>query len=343
MTNFKQFNPTKNNMLGDAFYEVSAFLQQGARVRGVLSSSAFNKLMYQVTTMTTALAEMMEEKDDSYEMQDGSLVDLKGSLSNIMTRRDMGIYALGTDLARYISKSAVVIISSTSAYNIPVEYCYRTIQLTDVSSTVLWSLPVNADNTMWVKLKNACTNENGKIRITNEVDRSIVVLSPNEEIVVYYDGSRWRGKKIPDMESIALPTLTAANEKLFINNTNSGVEWAKGFSLKYVSRTSSGTETYTGVGFKPNALITVALAKTLASWGHHRLSVGFTDFVSQGVVSVGQQRSDEEFPDMDLSSDRVTGAGSAIGVVQAATNDGCTIQWTITSGATITAFFLYMR
>jgi hypothetical protein len=349
MTNFRQFDEAKNNMLGDSFYQNSSFRLRGGQVKGLLSSSAFNKLMYQVSTMTTAIATMMETKDPSYIMEDDSLSTLTTNLANIMTVKDMGIYALGTDLANYISKSAVIIVTN-SDYTILSSDCYKTIQLINATETKYFAPPIPATNQMWVKLKNACTDVNGKIQIMEDVDGETVILTPNEEIVIYYDGSAWRGKKIADSATSAVPVLTLPNEKLFINADASGAEWSKGISMQLFTRSNSADTAdiaYTGVGFKPSAVICVTLS-ALSVYGVTVLGVGMSDFLQQGCYNMATLSSDEEIPGGSFSSTKIVGLDDAYnwypsGVLLSADDDGCTIRWTKRRAGTINGALLFFR
>jgi hypothetical protein len=364
-TDFLQFDPSKNNMVSSLLWLSNTFRLQGGS-RGILSSSSFNKLAYQSSTMIAALAQMMEAKGDGtapvteqpYDMLDSDVATLRDNLSNIMTRKDMAVYALITQLSGYIAKAAVLI--KTTTYGCVADDYYKVIQLQSATSEITITQPAGI-NGGWIKFKNACTDLDGKLRLGAPVDGATVILDQYEEIVVYYDGSMWRGKKIADSSATALPGLTEPNEKLFIDAAGSGVEWDKGYTVKGFSKnildvSTTSPTAYTGAGFKPSLVIIVCGIAHDAGLGEgaSKFSVGASDALFQGAVSGGaywaENRDVTQF-DVTLSAlvDMTYNAGlpGQTGTVSSFDDDGVSLNWTRSGPANgsgnIQGFIIYIR
>lgn len=205
MGTFLQFDPAKNNMQTDAVYSASSFRAQGAQT-GIASSSAFNKLIYQLSTMTTALADMMVAK--GYTIDDASLTTLTTQLENIMTLADMSSYASKTDLDSYIAKAAVVI--KTSSYIILTTDMYKTLEANS-SGTLTFTLPAytTVANGAWIKIKNVGT---GVLTLSGLIDGAASKdLNQYEEITVYSDGVSWRGKVIASTSALSFDASLTEN------------------------------------------------------------------------------------------------------------------------------------
>lgn len=352
-TNFLQFNPTKNNMLSDFLWSVNVFRTQGA-TKGKASSSGFNKFAYQASTMVAALAQMMEQKgagtaepSDEYDMSDSNIITLKNNLANLMTRADMADYVLATALNSYIAKSAVTKI--TAGYAMTETDFYKTIQLQTATTTVLVTPPASAVDGAWVKLKNACTDPNGKLQFNALVDGETLTLENNEEVVVYFDGTAYHGKKISD--GSGMPSPGEANEKMFTNDAGTGVEWDKGFDLELFSKNmedSGSTVNYTNCSFRPSVVIVFAYASGMLSSGTC-LSIGVSNFINQFTAAMSTYYSDEEIPGGNYNNDAVAVLGGAsqnqIGKVAAALANGVSITWAKTGSpsGTIMGAILYLR
>lgn len=205
MGTFLQFDPAKNNMQTDAVYSASSFRAQGAQT-GIASSSAFNKLIYQLSTMTTALADMMVAK--GYTIDDASLTTLTTQLENIMTLADMSSYASKTDLDSYIAKAAVVI--KTTSYIILTTDMYKTLEANS-SGTLTFTLPAytTVANGAWIKIKNVGA---GILTLSGLVDGAASInLNQWEEITVYSDGVSWRGKVIASTSALSFDASLTEN------------------------------------------------------------------------------------------------------------------------------------
>lgn len=85
--NILQWNPAKNNQESDASYSADS-MRTGGAVPGIFAKELANKLFYQVTTMCSALGEMMSNK--GYAISDSDLTALITELSNILTKADFG-------------------------------------------------------------------------------------------------------------------------------------------------------------------------------------------------------------------------------------------------------------
>ncbi len=105
-TNFVQVNPTVANQENDAAYQADSFVTGGAASGSVFDSITANKLFYQLSTMTAALAQMMKNK--GYSLLDGTTpVTPVGSPSAAVT-------ALATVLANLLTGADLVVSAVVS-------------------------------------------------------------------------------------------------------------------------------------------------------------------------------------------------------------------------------------
>ena len=87
-TNFLLWNPSKNNQLTDSGYENNIMRSEGAPVGQILPSELANKLFYQCSLMSKAIADMMVKK--GFDMPDTNLTFLVNALSHILTDYNIG-------------------------------------------------------------------------------------------------------------------------------------------------------------------------------------------------------------------------------------------------------------
>jgi hypothetical protein len=87
-TNFLLWNPSKNNQLTDLGYENNIMRSEGAPVGQILPSELANKLFYQCSLMSKAIADMMVKK--GFDMPDTNLTFLVNALSHILTDYNIG-------------------------------------------------------------------------------------------------------------------------------------------------------------------------------------------------------------------------------------------------------------
>jgi hypothetical protein len=80
-TNFVQVNPTVANQENDAAYQADSFVTGGAASGSVFDSITANKLFYQLSTMTAALAQMMKNK--GYSLLDGTTPVIPSTFINL--------------------------------------------------------------------------------------------------------------------------------------------------------------------------------------------------------------------------------------------------------------------
>jgi hypothetical protein len=189
---FLQWNPEKNNMLSTTDYENHSIREDGIEsgVRTPAPSNLHNKLYYQVSTMCAAIGEMMKAK--GYTVSDASLVDLITVLSNILTDADMSGYVTTGDLAGYIAKAAVV--TKTTDYTVQTSDFYKTLQA-NKATAVGFTLPAYSAvaNGAWIKFKNVGA---GALTLVSTIDGSAnPVLYQYDEVIIYSDGTSWRGKR----------------------------------------------------------------------------------------------------------------------------------------------------
>lgn len=85
-TNFLQFNPMQANQETDAEYVSDSTRTDGAGVGAIFPSMSANKTLYQVTTMTAALGQMLANK--GFSVSDASYSALVAQLANILTTAD---------------------------------------------------------------------------------------------------------------------------------------------------------------------------------------------------------------------------------------------------------------
>lgn len=85
--NILQWNPAKNNQESDASYSADS-MRTGGAVPGIFAKELANKLFYQVTTVCSALGEMMSNK--GYTISDADITVLITALANILTKADFG-------------------------------------------------------------------------------------------------------------------------------------------------------------------------------------------------------------------------------------------------------------
>jgi len=100
---FYQFDTGQQNMLDTFDYSSSATRTVGVG-RGLASSMLHNKIFFQVSTITSALAEAMKNK--GYDMLDPDATNcwstIVAQFANIMTQADMGSYATQSWVQTYV-------------------------------------------------------------------------------------------------------------------------------------------------------------------------------------------------------------------------------------------------
>lgn len=122
-----------------------------------------------------------------------------------------------------------------------------------------------------------------------------------------------------------------------------------GFKVGSFTRSTtdaSGTQTITGVGFKPKAIAVLSVISAKAG----RMSIGFSSGgIHKGVYDVHNAVADSFSATDSLIHIRQASAGAAsyTGVLQSFDNDGFTIAWTkgtsIVDGETITVQYLVFK
>lgn len=84
--NFLVWNPTAANQETDTAYAADTQRSGGAASGSIFPSPTANKLFYQCSSMITALAQMMANKN--YNMSDANQANLIAALTNIVTKAD---------------------------------------------------------------------------------------------------------------------------------------------------------------------------------------------------------------------------------------------------------------
>jgi len=85
-----QWNPSSNNQQTNGEYLVDP-MRTGGAVPGIFTKELANKLFYQLTTVCSALGEMMSNK--GYTVSDANIASLITVFSNILTKADFGVTA----------------------------------------------------------------------------------------------------------------------------------------------------------------------------------------------------------------------------------------------------------
>jgi hypothetical protein len=121
-----------------------------------------------------------------------------------------------------------------------------------------------------------------------------------------------------------LVALGSANQKQFVNAAGTAPEWAKGLKVNSITRDvslASGNVSYTGVGFKPSAIILfhAGTGLTDGSWG---FSDGTNDFCifQPGSAAMGA--------DTKVVYAYQTAGNRTYGTIFSFDADGFTIAWT---------------
>jgi hypothetical protein len=117
----------------------------------------------------------------------------------------------------------------------------------------------------------------------------------------------------------------AAGQKLYMNATADGQEWASGIKIGNLSRylnAASGDVAYTGVGFKPSVIIFLAYASVYGN------SVGFDNVTAKGCMCnyVNLIYGGSTSVSIIMGEDGNTGK-SQTGFVKSLDTDGFTITW----------------
>ena len=136
----------------------------------------------------------------------------------------------------------------------------------------------------------------------------------------------------------------AANLRLFMNAAGSAPEWGSQFKMVATTKNTadaSGTQAFTGAGFKPSAVIVLMIINNSAQW-----SIGIDDGTTPRCIFDNHNIAADTFGYNSSSSVLIQGAGiNYIGQVSSFDADGCTMTWTKTGAKTSTAllFLFFMR
>lgn len=140
---------------------------------------------------------------------------------------------------------------------------------------------------------------------------------------------------------LSATALGSANLKFFMNAAGSAPEWAKGLKVGQFSRdtsTASGSQSITGVGFKPSSIIFLAVIPATAE-----LSIGLDDYFSHFSIVNNH----------NITANVWTTATASIVLAQTVSiesyasitsfdSDGFTVQWTKTGAKTGTAYINFL-
>lgn len=126
--NILQWNPSKNNQQDDATYTTDP-MRTGGAVPGIFDKELANKLFYQLSTLCSALGEMLSNK--GYSVSDSNILTLVSTLSNILTKADFGStsgtvcegddsrlyesHSFSTDIAYQIFSSGLILQCGTQS------------------------------------------------------------------------------------------------------------------------------------------------------------------------------------------------------------------------------------
>ena len=138
---------------------------------------------------------------------------------------------------------------------------------------------------------------------------------------------------------LSATALGSADQKFFMNAAGNAPEWATGNFVGTFTRdvaAATGNVSYTGVGFKPSAIIFFVniTATVKASFGFNKIGVALV-IALQGDSTWGQWAGYSIFILTD-------GSNWHAGVIASFDADGFTITWTKTGAKTGTANIYYM-
>ena len=139
ISNFLQFNPTQANQETDAEYLADATRTSGALDGDAWPDVSANKVLYQVTTMTAALGQMLANK--GFSVSDSNYAALVSQLANLLTTVDLrfGLQNLSW------SSSIVLNAQSFTAFAVPLQGS-TTLSLTGVVAGQVYVLLYTQDS-----------------------------------------------------------------------------------------------------------------------------------------------------------------------------------------------------
>ena len=148
------------------------------------------------------------------------------------------------------------------------------------------------------------------------------------------------GKTLPVNDSLTL-ALGAANLKHFMNAAGTNLEWASGIKVGSFTKNvadAAGDVAYTGVGFKPSAIIFLAYAT-------HSISIGIDDGTTHGLVGGMANPMAPYIGAFAFELHVVDGTDNTKAIVKTMDADGFTITYTkvATPTGTFTIYYLALR
>lgn len=139
--------------------------------------------------------------------------------------------------------------------------------------------------------------------------------------------------------------LAAGSEgqALYTGGAGANPSWSNSFKVSNFSRDTSlatGTQAVTGVGFKPRAIIFLAVQGSTKE-----MSVGFSDGSSHGALYQTSTAGTFSAASSAIVDDQTSGSDSYLGTVASFDADGFTISWTRTGAptGTLTIYYLALR
>ena len=140
--------------------------------------------------------------------------------------------------------------------------------------------------------------------------------------------------------TLAALAIGTAGKKLFVNADGDLPEWAVGMQVKTFTRDnalSSGSVDYE-LDFQPSVLAVLAYS----TQGKGRVSVGFTDFTTQGCIYGTNDVSDEENTSFGGSTSKLINVNEQTAAMGSAASTGFSLTWTKAGSSTVTTTFIVL-
>lgn len=160
MGNFLQFDQNKVNIMGDGDYSASSYRTNGCISGEIAPSDIHNKVLYQVSTMVTAFANMLIGKGLS--ISDSDIATLASTLSTLVTNTDMVNYAAPK------AGNASQIFSAADGTTGKEVVNYSQLQgLLPTGCITMW--PLESPPTGWLECNGAAISRTGNISLFNVI------------------------------------------------------------------------------------------------------------------------------------------------------------------------------
>ena len=249
---FYQFDTGQQNMLDTYDYSSSTTRTVGVG-RGLASSMLHNKIFFQVSTITSALAEAMKNK--GYDMLDPDATNcwstIVAQFANIMTQADMGSYATQSWVQTYVDGLLRPLATGYVKYTEMVTYVAENapsgdggVTLANVREAINVAFGVDnqsvtsGDTTLLFQHYRANQSElddgtNATFFVTPALIKNstrVPHLQPTLDNVIAGDGTRWVRKTLTALGAVTASALDAYTKR-GDGTLSSGGSWNKDTTL----------------------------------------------------------------------------------------------------------------